>query len=148
VSLSDLIQQLADLYHPAMAEHSQELSLHLESQVTVEADVAMINRAIVNLLDNELTHLPAGSRVAIRVRAAGNNAEILIQDNGPGFPIELRGRIFERFVKGAHSKGHGLGLAFVNAVARSHGGSVTIADAAGGGAEISLKLPLVPVLSV
>jgi signal transduction histidine kinase len=72
----------------------------------------------------------------------------LIQDNGPGFPTELRGRIFERFVKGAHSKGHGLGLAFVNAVARSHGGSVTIADVADGGAQISLKLPLAPVLSV
>ncbi len=40
VSLSDLIQQLADLYHPAMAEHDQELSLHLESQVMVETDVA------------------------------------------------------------------------------------------------------------
>jgi signal transduction histidine kinase len=149
LSLSDLIQQLADLYHPAMAEHSQELSLQLESQVMVEADVSLLNRAIVNLLDNELTHLPAGSRIAITVRANGNNAEVLIQDNGPGFPTELRDRIFERFVKGAHSKGHGLGLAFVNAVAQSHGGSVSVADLPeGGGAQISLKLPLAPVLAV
>ena len=148
VNVSDLIQQLADLYQPAMAEHNQELSLHLESQLMVEADVALLNRAIVNLLDNELTHLPAGSRVAISVRSADNHAEVLIQDNGPGFPAELRGRIFERFVKGAHSKGHGLGLAFVSAVARSHGGTVTIADVPEGGAQISLKLPLAPVLAV
>jgi signal transduction histidine kinase len=148
VSLSDLIQQLVDLYHPAMAEHSQELSLRLEPQVMVEADVALINRAIVNLLDNELTHLPSGSQVEISVRSDGNSAEVLIQDNGPGFPAELRDRIFQRFVKGAHSKGHGLGLAFVNAVAHAHGGTITIADLPENGAQISLKLPLSPVLTI
>ncbi len=148
VNLTELIQQLVDLYHPALAEHSQELSLDLQPQVMVEADVALLNRAIVNLLDNELTHLPAGARVAICVRANANNAEVLIQDNGPGFPPELRDRIFERFVKGAHSKGHGLGLAFVNAVAQSHGGSVSIGELPQGGAQIAFKLPLAPVLAV
>jgi signal transduction histidine kinase len=148
LNLSELIQQLVDLYHPAMADHSQELSLDLQPKVIVEADVALLNRAIVNLLDNELTHLPGGSQVAICVRASGNNAEVVIRDNGPGFPAELRDRIFERFVKGAHSKGHGLGLAFVNAIAQSHGGSVSIADLPEGGAQIALKLPLAAVLAV
>ena len=148
VDITDLIQTLVDLYLPAMADHNQELTLQLQSQVMVEADLTLLNRAMVNLLDNELTHLPAGSRVSISVRADGNDAEILIEDNGPGFPAELRDRIFQRFVKGAHSKGHGLGLAFVNAVAQAHGGSITIADIPGDGARISLKLPLSPVLTV
>ncbi len=148
LNLSDVIQQLVDLYQPAMAEHNQELGLDLQSQITVDADPSLLSRAVVNLLDNELTHLPRGSRVTIRVRSSADSAEILIEDNGPGFPAELRDRMFDRFVKGKHSKGHGLGLAFVNAVAQAHGGTISIADAPAGGAQISLKLPLSPVLTV
>ncbi len=147
LDLSELMQQLTDLYHPAMAEHRQELSLKLESQVIVDADPVLLNRALVNLLDNELTHLPTGSSITISVQVVGNAAQVLIKDNGPGFPAELRDRVFDRFVKGAHSKGHGLGLAFVNAVAQAHGGNVSIADVTTGGAEISLKLPMAPVLT-
>ena len=62
----------------------------------------------------------------------------MIEDNGPGFPPELRSRAFERFVKGPHSAGHGLGLAFVDAVAKAHGGRVKIADRNGGGALLTI----------
>jgi signal transduction histidine kinase len=53
--------------------------------------------------------------------------------------------VFERFVKGEHSSGHGLGLAFVEAVTQAHGGYVDIDDRPGGGARISLSLPLAAV---
>jgi len=130
-----------------MAEHNQDLVLDLQSQISIDADPSLLSRAVVNLLDNELTHLPPESRVIIRVRTSGDSAEILIEDNGPGFPAELRDRIFDRFVKGKQSKGHGLGLAFVNAVAQAHGGTISISDGPLGGAQISLKLPLSPVLT-
>jgi signal transduction histidine kinase len=60
----------------------------------------------------------------------------------PGFPADLRNHVFERFVKGKHSRGRGLGLAFVNAVAHTHGGSVKISDRVGREAAITLLLPL------
>jgi signal transduction histidine kinase len=66
----------------------------------------------------------------------------VIEDNGPGFPPEIGSRVFERFVKGKHSPGHGLGLAFVDAVVQAHGGTVNISDHPGGGAMVSLLLPL------
>jgi signal transduction histidine kinase len=93
-------------------------------------------------LENELVHLPPGCRIEIRLRARQGYAELAIKDNGPGFPSEIAGRPFERFVKGKHSPGHGLGLAFVDAVVRAHGGAVKISDRPGGGATVSLLLPL------
>jgi signal transduction histidine kinase len=68
-------------------------------------------------------------------------AELVIEDNGPGFPPEIAGRAFERFVKGKHSSGHGLGLAFVDAVVKAHGGAAKISDRPAGGAVITVSLP-------
>ena len=66
----------------------------------------------------------------------------MIEDNGPGFPPEIGSRAFERFVKGKHSPGHGLGLAFVDAVIQAHGGAARISDHIGGGAVITLSVPI------
>ena len=65
----------------------------------------------------------------------------MIEDNGPGFPPEIRARAFERFVRGKQSLGHGLGLAFVDAVVRTHGGTARVSDRPAGGAVITLSLP-------
>jgi len=101
-----------------------------------------LNRLVANLLDNELTHTAEGDRIWIRLRMDVDNAEFTVEDNGPGFPPDLRARAFERFVKGQHSSGHGLGLAFVDAVTQAHGGKVNIKGRPGGGARISLTIPL------
>ena len=65
----------------------------------------------------------------------------MIEDNGPGFPPDISARAFERFVRGKHSHGHGLGLAFVDAVVRAHGGIVKISNSPSGGAFVTLSLP-------
>ncbi|MGC2108900.1 MAG: ATP-binding protein [Candidatus Korobacteraceae bacterium] len=146
VDLAELVRQLVDLYQPAMAERKHEVVTELQT-VCIEADAALLHRTIANLLDNEIAHLPAGCRISIRVRASGGNAELVVADDGPGFPPGLRSRAFERFVKGQHSTGHGLGLAFVGAAIQAHGGSVEIGDRDGGGAMIVLTVPLAEVLT-
>ena len=133
------MQQLVDLYQPAMAEHGHEVVTDLQP-VLIEADSSLLNRTIANLLDNEIAHLPPGCRITLSVCAKEGEAVLTVEDNGPGFPSELRSRAFERFVKGPHSAGHGLGLAFVDAVVRAHGGQVEIADRDAGGAVIMLTL--------
>ena len=67
---------------------------------------------------------------------------ITVEDNGAGFPAELLPRVFQRFVKGEGSEGHGLGLAFVSAVALVHGGRALAKNRADGGAQIVVELPL------
>ncbi len=92
-------------------------------------------------MENELVHLPPGCQIDIRLRSYQDNAELVIEDNGPGFPPEIGSRVFERFVKGKHSPGNGLGLAFVDAVAQAHGGSVKVSGRPSGGATVTLSLP-------
>ncbi len=147
VELAPLVQQLVDLYQPSMAEHNHTLECDLQSNVFIEADRSLLNRMIANLLDNETAHLPRGCSVKVIVRAKDGAAELIIEDDGPGFAPALRPHVLERFVKGPHSSGHGLGLAFVNAVTQAHGGAVLVADRPGGGAHIELALPLAKVLS-
>jgi signal transduction histidine kinase len=142
VELGAFAQQLVDLYQPSMAEQQQVLECDFQSNVWIVADRSLLSRMIANLLDNETAHLPRGSSVKIIVRAKGDVAELIIEDDGPGFPSVLRPHVLERFVKGPHSRGHGLGLAFVNSVAQAHGGAVLVADRAGGGARIELAMPL------
>ncbi|MGO9402819.1 MAG: sensor histidine kinase [Terriglobales bacterium] len=142
VDFSDVARQLVDIYQPAMAERHHEVTANLEEHVVVDADVTLLNRAVSNLLENELTHLPSGCRVNILLRSHEGSAELVIEDNGPGFPSDISSQAFKRFVKGKNSPGHGLGLAFVDAVAQAHGGAARISDRAGSGAMITLSLPV------
>jgi signal transduction histidine kinase len=142
LDLSEVARQLAEIYRPAMAEKNQRLVLDLESKVMIDADASLMERVVSNLLENELMHLPSNSEIFIRLRTEQGAAELTIQDNGPGFPFEIRERVFERFVKGKQSPGHGLGLAFVDAVVQVHGGSVKVGLAPSGGALITMALPI------
>jgi signal transduction histidine kinase len=141
VDLSVVVRQMVSLYQPAMEGQHHELIVHLEDHVFVDADWGLLHRVLSNLIENEIAHLPEGCQITIRVRSQERSAELVIEDNGPGFPPEIRERAFERFVRGKHSLGHGLGLAFVDAIVRAHGGAARISDRPAGGAVITLSLP-------
>ena len=70
---------------------------------------------------------------------------LIVQDDGPGIPDELRQRVFERFVRGGGDggRGSGLGLAIVNAVAESHGGTVELDEQQASGTRFVIRLPAV-----
>jgi signal transduction histidine kinase len=114
---------------------------HASLGVIVHADLSLMTRVVENLLENELTHLSVGCKIAIRLRLQHGMAELVVEDNGPGFEHEIAGRAFERFAKGKGSPGHGLGLAFVAAVIQAHGGAASISGRQGGGAVVTLLLP-------
>jgi len=142
VDFTGVVRQLVDIYQPAMAERQHELTTDLEEHVVVDGDVTLMNRVVSNLLENELTHLPPGCQVKIRLYFHQGSAVLVVEDNGPGFPPEIGSHVFKRFVKRKHSPGHGLGLAFVAAVAQAHGGGTRVSDRPGGGAVITLSLPI------
>ncbi len=141
VDLTSVVRKLVDLYKPAMDERRHELMVDLEDHIIVDADSGLLNRVLSNLIENEIAHLPAGCRITIRLRSREESANLMIEDNGPGFSSDIRTRAFERFVRGKQSHGHGLGLAFVNAVVRAHGGTAKISDSPAGGAVVTLTLP-------
>jgi signal transduction histidine kinase len=141
VDFSRTLRQIVELYEPALADRRHQLELDLQQGVIVDADRALLNRTLSNLLENELNHLPPGCTIEIRLRSQDGAAELVITDNGPGFPPDIRTRAFDRFVKGKQSPGHGLGLAFVDAVVQAHGGTAKIIDQPDRGAVIRVLLP-------
>lgn len=145
LDLGALVEHLSDLFQPSFAERQHRLQCHVQPGLFIDADPSLLSRTIANLLDNEVAHLPPGCKVAIAVRQSEQYAELVLEDDGPGFSEELRAHAFERFVKGQQSSGHGLGLAFVHAIVQAHGGCVTITDSPSGGAQIRIKLPMAKV---
>ena len=142
IELDELFRVMIDLYEPSMSERGLQIRLHSGGPMKVTADAALIHRMIANLFDNELKHLPAASSVTVQLKAQDDMALLVLEDDGPGFAAEVIQHLFERRVKGRESNGHGLGLAFVDAVARAHGGTVTALNREQGGARIVITLPL------
>ena len=142
VDLDELMHGMIDLYQPCMGEKGILVRLRSAGPVKVTADPALLHRVIANLLDNELKHLGASHTVWVALRAAQDAAILTIEDDGPGFDLEVGRKLFEKRVKGKGSKGYGLGLAFVEAVVRAHGGSVEAETREQGGARLSIMWPL------
>jgi len=142
VDLDQMLRAMIELYEPSMSEKEHSITLSSTGPLHIMADNGLIRRMIANLLDNELKHLAPGFNVSISLQAAGSSAILIVQDNGPGFSPEIGQRVFERRVKSKESNGHGLGLAFVEAVVRAHGGTVAASNRKGGGAQVAVSIPL------
>lgn len=142
IDLGELLRIMTDLYEPSMSEKGLKVVLRTHGPVSIDADAALLHRMVANLLDNELKHLPPGCTLTIHVQAAEDAASLILEDDGPGFDPEVLLNLFERRVKGRDSNGHGLGLAFVDAVVRAHSGTVTASNRESGGARIVITLPL------
>jgi signal transduction histidine kinase len=142
IDLDELFRSMIDLYEPSMSEMGLQIRLQSAGPLDVDADAASIHRMVANIFDNELKHLPAGCTVEIQLRAEEGFAKLIVEDNGTGFDPAVSAHLFERRVKGRDSNGHGLGLAFIDAVARAHGGAVTATNRETGGAQIIVSLPL------
>jgi two-component system OmpR family sensor kinase len=124
--LAQIVVEAASELGPVSSTH--EISLDIQP-VSVMGSRDELHRLTINLLENALRHTPHGTaiRVSTGTRVDGN-VELVVEDDGPGVPPELTGALFERFVRGAGDRGgsFGLGLAIVQAVAVSHGGTVTL----------------------
>jgi len=142
IDLDELLRVMIDLYEPCMSEKGLRIQLCSAGALRISADAALLHRMIANLFDNELKHLPSSCTVTISLRAAMGVALLVVEDNGPGFASDIGLHVFESRVKGLHSEGHGLGLAFVEAVVRAHGGAVTASNLEAGGAQLTITLPL------
>ena len=144
IDLDEMMRVMIDLYEPCMSERGLRMQLRSGGAVKVFVDAALLHRAVANLLDNELKHLPASCTVVICVQVEKDEAMLIVEDDGPGFAAEVEQTMFEQRVKSRGSSGHGLGLAFVEAVVRAHGGSVTASNRAEGGARLVITLPCAP----
>lgn len=141
IDLSRLLETMVALYEPSMTERGVQIRLRSEDRVIFFGDEGLVHRMIANLLDNELKHLAPASNVLVSLRTEEKAAHVTFEDNGNGFDTEVLEHLFVHRVKGKTSTGHGLGLAFVGAVVRAHGGTVEVINRETGGARITVSLP-------
>jgi signal transduction histidine kinase len=99
--------------------------------VTVTGNRNLLAQAIGNLLDNAIKFTPEGGTVRLRAAAAREGVEISVCDTGPGIPARDRRRALERYVRldpAGTTRGNGLGLSLVDAIARQHGARLLLED--------------------
>jgi len=109
--------------------------------VLANADAALVDRIIDNLIVNALKHTSNGSPVWVRVRPRSDGGLIVVDDAGPGVPDGEKQRVFEAFVSGGQTRGSGVGLSLVARFAEMHGGRAWVQDRPGGGASFRVFIP-------
>ncbi len=142
VALDQLVTGLIIRWRPA-ADRTWRLGR--ADAVTVRADRDRLSLALDALLDNAVRHTAQGDVIELSVVRSepGPRARLIVADSGSGIPEDQLHLIFDRFRTGRDSQpqGTGLGLALVRAVARAHGGDVTVHSTLGQGSQFELTLP-------
>ena len=139
--LAEILTEAAAELEPLAGDHVLSLDA---APAVVDGTRDDLHRLAANLLENAIRHTPSGTAIRASVHARDGEAELVVEDDGPGVPPELASRVFERFVRGAGDRGRtssGLGLAIVRAVAESHGGDVRVERGERGGARFVVRLP-------
>jgi two-component system sensor histidine kinase MprB len=125
----------------AARRSGRELRAEL-SPTVVDGSPAALGRAISNLIDNALKWGPPGTPVEVSVR----DGMVAVRDHGPGVAADDLPHVFDRFYRATTARtlpGSGLGLAIVRQIADAHGGTITAAQAPGGGSLFTLRVPVV-----
>ena len=141
LDLNALISEVLGLYESSAVAIETQFAGDLPK---VLGDATQLRQVIHNLLRNSEDALEGRDAAAIRIvtERAGQQARLLIADNGPGFPLELLPRIFEPYVT-TKARGTGLGLSIVKKIVDEHQGTIEISNAPEGGARMDIRLPLV-----
>ena len=111
----------------------------------VKFDAVLIERVLVNLLENVSKYTPPGSTVTLSAQVTGDQLSVSVADNGPGLPAGREEAVFQKFTRGereSSTPGVGLGLAICRAIIESHQGRISAAPRPGGGAIFTFTLPL------
>lgn len=131
VDLAMLTRSVCEMYGPAFEDAERALACHSEGTILICGDRELLIQMIANLLDNAALHTPRGTSVVVSARCGVSDAQLIVADTGPGVSAADRERIIQRFVRLDRSrttKGHGLGLNLVAAIASAHGGRLVIED--------------------
>lgn len=139
-SVSALMEQVAQCLEPRLARRARLTIRTLAPELKLKGNAQALAGALLNLANNSLDAGSEALEVMIEARRGPGGVELRVRDNGPGVPEELRQRIFEPFFT-TRSRGTGLGLAVVKAVAEAHGGTVELEPMQTPGACFVMRFP-------
>jgi signal transduction histidine kinase len=149
VTLLDVIQRVASSLQLQASQKNITLNVELPRDMpnAVEADEALLQQAVYNLVENAIKYTPDGGRVTIRTSSLPGYLIFSIEDSGIGIAADDLPRLFEKFYRGKQREaraqhGSGLGLAIVHSIATNHGGRVWVDSVVGKGSTFHLQIPL------
>ena len=147
LDIAVLIKEMMEEERQIASERGVELANDAPADLPrVLGDRDVIQRVLVNLVDNALKFTPKGGRVWLEAETGDGEVRVVVGDTGPGIPPEERARIFEKFtqLQGVVSsrRGAGLGLTFCRMAVEAHGGRIWIEDGPdGAGSRFIFALP-------
>jgi signal transduction histidine kinase/HAMP domain-containing protein len=153
--LMDIVKALMEPLQLVADQKKIALTLAAASDlpVAIDADRALLQQALYNLVENAIKYTPGYGSVALRINARPQGIQFEVQDTGIGIaPVDLP-RLFEKFFRGSQrearaQRGSGLGLAIVRSIAERHGGKVWVESLLGQGSTFFLLIPLGPDIPV
>jgi hypothetical protein len=136
---AEIAHDIGDLYEPLAEEKGIALKVEVDAPARVRGNRELVSQALANLVDNAIKYTERGApavngaspQILVRALNEGDRILLTVADSGPGIPEADRGRVIERFVRLEQSRsqpGSGLGLSLASAVARLHGGELTLTD--------------------
>ncbi len=131
VDLNELIERIVEIYQPAAEESNRTLLCKITGKLFLHADPALLNQLLTNLVDNALSHTPAGTVVTLEANSSPEGVILSVYDNGHGIPDEELINVTKRFYRVDASRstpGFGLGLTLVSAIAEVHGAKLNISN--------------------
>jgi signal transduction histidine kinase len=146
VDVATLVKEITAAFEPLARASEVRLKVQVEPDIGALLDRDAIAQVVLNLLDNAVKYGPTGQTVTLRAALIGDRIRIAVEDQGPGIPMEDRGRVWEPYRRlerdvSAAVGGSGIGLSVVHELVALHGGTVTIEDAPGGGARVVVSIP-------
>ncbi|HNA30006.1 MAG TPA: ATP-binding protein, partial [Thiobacillaceae bacterium] len=139
VDLNTLTREVMHLY-----EGGIPLELDLAAELPpVAGDPSLLRQVMVNLMKNaqEALHDRESPKIRVETRLEGDRIALVVEDNGPGFPEELKNRMFEPYAT-TKPRGTGLGLPVVKKIIEEHHGAIEVRNLDAGGARICIRLPV------
>ena len=144
---ADLLAELEDAiftYREIFSREGIELRYECADDLPpIIADGERMKQVFCNVLDNAAKHGGSGKRIDVSVAAENGSMVIRVRDFGPGIPVEELPYVKQKFYKGSSkARGSGIGLAVCDEIMRLHNGTFDIANASGGGAVVTMTLPM------
>jgi heavy metal sensor kinase len=146
LDLGDVLEDVASRFAGRAAAEQRTIAVEGTTPLVVAADRLRLEQALRNMVDNAFRYGKGDIRLAAVQR--NGSVELHVVDDGPGFPAGFASHAFERFSRGddagaAEPNGSGLGLAIVETIASAHGGTASVANRPGGGADVWVTLAAV-----
>jgi len=145
LELDELIRECVTQAELEAGVRKVSLRITSNTPVFITGSPLLLERAVGNLIANAIKFSPVGGAVELRVQEVQGSAELSIRDHGPGVPEAELTYLFRPFYRGSNAvraDGHGVGLAIVQRVVQVHGGEIYAENAAGGGLQVTLRLPI------